>query len=288
MKKIMMMAVAAAFMCGCGNDGELAGRGDSECVKDVTFEVNGDFAVSFSDMEMRTALTDETNTMTDLWVFDYKDGQCVQSLHQTSGDAQWGTPTLSLKFGTHKIYFVASRGAEPVVDADNHVISFGTVRDTFWKMYTIDVTSSTNASRTVAMDRVVTRLRLTATDEVPEGLATVTITPAKWYNGVDYLTGEPAAEAVSTGRVVNVPSSYAGTSGDLIINVFGFSGDDFSTNIDVLAKTTDGTTVGQASVANAPFKRNRSTEMSGTLFGKVSVNTITIDDEWLDDYEMTF
>lgn len=254
----------------------------------MTFEVNGDFAVRFSDMETRTALTDEANTMTDLWVFDYKDGQCVQSIHQTSGDAQWGTPTLSLKFGTHQIYFVASRGAEPVVDAENHVISFGTVRDTFWKMYTIEVTSSTNASRTVAMDRVVTRLRLTATDEVPEGLATVTITPAKWYNGVDYLTGEPAAEVVSTGRVVNVPSSYAGTSGDLIINVFGFSCDDFSTNIDVVAKTTDGTTVGQASVANAPFKRNRSTEMSGTLFGKVSVNTIVIDDEWLDDYEMAF
>ena len=284
----MMMAVAAALMCGCSNDGESACHGESEGVKDVTFKVNGDFAVRFSDMETRTALTDEANTMTDLLVFDYKDGECVQSIHQTSGDAQWGTPTLSLKFGTHQIYFVASRGAEPVVDADNHVISFGTVRDTFWKMYTIEVTSSTNASRTVAMDRVVTRLRLTATDEVPEGLATVTITPAKWYNGVDYLTGEPAAEVVSTGRVVSVPSSYAGTSGDLIINVFGFSGDDFSTNIDVVAKTTDGTTVGQASVANAPFRRNRSTEMSGTLFSKVSVNTIVIDDEWLDDYEMTF
>jgi hypothetical protein len=288
MKKNLFLVVAAVIMAACGNDGESAGRGDSEGLKDVTFQVNGDFAVRFSDMATRTALTDEANTMTDLWVFDYKDGQCVQSIHQTSGDAQWGTPTLSLRFGTHQIYFVASRGAEPVVDADNHVISFGTVRDTFWKMYTIEVTSSTNASRTVAMDRVVTRLRLTATDEVPEGLATVTITPAKWYNGVDFLTGEPAAEVVSTGRMVNVPSSYAGTSGDLIINVFGFSADDFSTNIDVVAKTTDGTTIGQASVANAPFKRNRSTEMSGTLFGKVSVNTITIDDEWLDDYEMTF
>lgn len=288
MKKNLFLVVAAVMMAACGNDGELAGSVDSEGVKDVTFEVNGDFAVRFSDMETRTALTDDANTMTDLWVFDYKNGQCMQSLHQTSDDAQWGTPTLSLKFGAHQIYFVASRGAEPVVDADNHVISFGTVRDTFWKMYTIEVTGSTNASRTVTMYRVVTRLRLTATDEVPEGLATVTVTPAKWYNGVDYLTGEPAAEVVSTGRVVNVPSSYAGTSGDLIINVFGFSGDEFSTNIDMLAKTTDGTTVGQASVANAPFKRNRSTEMSGTLFSKVSVNTITIDDEWLDDYDMTF
>lgn len=284
MKKIMFFA-AILMMTAC--EKEIKTNDDAE-LKRVTFSVDGDFTIWTGDIETRTALTDESNTMTDLWVFDYMGDDCVQTVHQTPDDELWGTPTLSLRYGTHHIYFVASRGASPVVDAENHVISFSTVRDTFWKSYEIDVTNSTNVNRTVSMDRVVTRLRLTATDAVPDGIATVTITPAKWYNGVDYLTGAPAAEVVNTGRVINIPSTYIGTSGEMALSVFGFSSSEWMTNIDVVAKKTDGTTLGQAVVANTPFKRNRSTELSGTLFGKVSVNTITIDDAWLDDYEMTF
>jgi hypothetical protein len=95
MKKNLFLVVAAVIMAACGNDGESAGRGDSEGLKDVTFQVNGDFAVRFSDMATRTALTDEANTMTDLWVFDYKDGQCVQSIHQQVATRN-GVPLLFL------------------------------------------------------------------------------------------------------------------------------------------------------------------------------------------------
>lgn len=285
MKKVFMMALAAAIMCSCSN---VEDKGANEGEKQVTFSVNGDFSVRFGDIETRTALTAEANTMTDLWVFDFVGDDCVQTVHQTTDDTLWGTPTLSLRFGTHHIYFVASRGASPVVDTENHTITFATVRDTFWKSYEIEVNGSTNANRSVELDRVVTRLRLIATDKVPEGVSTVSITPATWYNGLDYLTGEPTDAKTNEARTISIPSSYVGTQGEMILNVFGFSGSSWTTNVDVVAKKADGTTLGQASVADVPFGANRSTELSGTLFGKVSVNTIGIDDEWLDDLEMTF
>lgn len=284
MKKVILMAMAAALMCGCSSADDESGVNE----KMVTFHVDGDFSITFSDIETRTALTADNNTMTDLWVFDYIGNECVQTIHQTNEDALWGTPTMSLRFGTHHLYFVVSRGAAPEVDAENHTITFGTVRDTFWKDYEIEVTSSTNANRTVDLDRVVTRLRLIATDAVPEGIATVTITPATWYSGLNYLTGEPTDAKTNEPRTINIPSSYVGTEGEMVINVFGFSSNEWTTNVDVVAKKGDGTTLGQAVVANVPIKRNISTILSGTLFGKVSVNTITIDDEWLDDLEMTF
>ena len=287
MKKSVIFAAVLIMLAAC-EKGIKTNDGDVEGEKQVTFRMDGDFSVKIDGIETRTALTDEANTITDLWVFDYIGDNCVQTLHQTNEDALWGTPTLSLRYGTHNIYFVASRGASPEVDTENHIITFGTVRDTFWKSYDMDVTSSTNANRTVEMDRVVTRLRLVATDAVPEGIATVSITPATWYCGLDYLTGEPSSAKTNEPRVINIPSTYVGTTGEMVLNIFGFSSNEWSTTIDVVAKKTDGTTLGQAVVANAPFRRNRSTELSGTLFGKVSVNTVGIDDEWLDDYEMTF
>ena len=185
MKKNLFLVVAAVMMAACGNGDELAGSGESEGVKDVTFEVNGDFAVRFSDMETRTVLADEGNTMTDLWMFDFVGDECVQTLHQTSADADWGTPSVSLKYGSHHVYFVVSRGTGASLNNESHEIVWSRPSDTFWKDLVIDVNGSTNGTRTVELDRIATRLRVTATDEVPGDISTITITPSVWYNGIN-------------------------------------------------------------------------------------------------------
>lgn len=307
----MMMAVAAAFMCGCSNDGEVSeanvatDTGEAE----VRFDVRGNFIMDVTEFQQgsemqrtmvgrvantdgvnvtRTALTDEANTMTDLWMFDFVGDECVQTLHLTPADADWGTPRVSLKYGSHHVYFVASRGTGATLDNGTHEIAWSRPSDTFWKNLTIDVNGSTNGTRTVELDRIATRLRVTATDKVPDDISTITITPSVWYNGVNYCTGEPCGVANSQDRKINVPLSYVGTSGQLAVSIYGFAGSGFQTNVCVTAKTADGTNIGEATVASVPFARNRSTELAGTLFVKVGVNTITIDDEWLDDYEMTF
>ena len=243
--------------------------------KNFTFTIKGDFGAA---VFTRGYLQADGQDMTDLWVFDFVNGQCVQSMHQTNSDADWGTPKMSLAYGQHHVYFVASRGAEPSLDESGHVLSWQTVRDTFWKDYEVSVVSTSNGNRAVTLDRVATKLRVAVNDEVPSGCATLSITPDRWYYGLNYVTGA-AVSAQKKAISVSVPSSYIGTTGQLVMSVFGISSaDEWTTNVAVTATDASSNVIGSASISGAPFKRNRATEYSGNLFNSsggldVSVNT---------------
>ena len=51
-------------------------------------------------------------------------------------------------------------------------------------------------------------------------------------------------------------------------------------SIDITATDASGVTIGKASIAAAPFKRNRSTDYSGPLFGASGETSVTINNEW--------
>jgi hypothetical protein len=215
--------------------------------------------------------------MTDLWLFDYVDGTLVQSLHQVSTDADFGEPSPTLTYGQHKIYFVVSRGVSPSVSGN--VISWSSVRDTFWKSLSVSVGSS-SASYSVTMERVVTKLKITATDAVPDGTATVVVLPGTWYAGLDYLTGQPAEMRDNEEMSAAVPDSYVGTTG-LAVSFFGFSSaTEWTTPLTVSARDGQNDIIGLVNVAAAPFMANRATEYSGSLFTSGGAFAITLNDEW--------
>ena len=289
MKKVLLIFVVG-LLTAC-ESGYYGGEATSEeepievKTKKFTFNVKGDFESPVfsggelaSGMKKAAALNADGQDMTDLWVYDYMDGSLVQSVHQTNEDADFGKPVMQLAYGQHHVYFVASRGIGASVNGS--VITWTGVRDTFWKDYEVDVVSTSNGNRAVTLDRVVTKLKLTATDEVPTGCVSVNITPATWYYGLDYTTGHPTA-AQTKDVIINVPSSYIGTSGSLILSVFSFSGaTEWTTNVTITAKNSGGDVVGQASIANAPFKANRCTEYSGPLFGSGGEMTVGLNSEW--------
>ena len=245
--------------------------------KNFTFTVKGDFnAATFT----RGYLAADGKDMTDLWVFDYVDGVCVQSMHQTAGDADWGAPKMSLSYGSHHVYFVASRGEGATLDADGHTITWTGPRDTFWKDYEVEVVSTSNGNRAVTLDRVVTRLRLTIADKVPAGCTSVVVTPERWYYGWDYVNGVAVA-AQKTERKVAVPESYIGTEGQMSVSIFGLSGaDEWVTNISIQAQDADGGVLGSATITGAPLKANRSTEYSGNLFGSSGGLDVSVNAAW--------
>ena len=300
------MAVAAALMCGCEKElktSENVVTGDDVVVsgptKKFTFTVKGDFgSPTFKDGDQgdasvngtegaaprraTTYLTDENNQMTDLWVFDFVGDDCVQSLHQTTSDEAWGQPQMSLALGTHHIYFVASRGVSPVVNATDKTIVWSSVRDTYWKDYEVTVVNTSNGNRAVTLDRVVAKLKLTINDEIPTGTSTLTCTPASWHYGMNYTTGAPIAATSDQPITISIPSSYIGTIGQLSASFFTVSGaDEWTTNVGMTIKDGNSTTLGSAVIANAPLKRNRSTEYSGSLFSSGGAVTVSVDGDWL-------
>ena len=227
--------------------------------------------------------------MTDLWVFDFVGDDCVQSLHQTTSDEAWGQPQMSLALGTHHIYFVASRGVSPVVNATDKTIVWSSVRDTYWKDYEVTVVNTSNGNRAVTLDRVVAKLKLTINDEIPTGTSTLTCTPASWHYGMNYTTGAPIAATSDQPITISIPSSYIGTTGQLSVSFFTVSGaDEWTTNVGVAIKDGNSTTLGSAVIANAPLKRNRSTEYSGSLFSSGGAVAVSVDGDWLSPHVGTW
>ena len=253
MKKMLLMMLAGLLVAACEkpvlgeveDESEISETEVVKSSKNFTFTVKGDFnAATFT----RGYLAADGKDMTDLWVFDYVDGVCVQSVHQTAEDEAWGKPTMALAYGSHHVYFVASRGE--------------------------------GANRAVTLDRVATKLKMTVNDEVPDGCAAVVVTPARWYYGWDYVNGVAVA-AQQTERRVAVPESYIGTAGQMSVSIFGLSGtDEWVTNISIQAQDADNNVLGSATITGAPFKANRGTEYSGNLFGSAGGLDVSVNAAW--------
>ena len=285
----MFLLLAAMLVAGCEKSvmEDVTGEGVTESgkTKKFTFTCKGDFD---NPTFTRGYLSTNDEGMTDLWVLDYVNGSLVQQKHQSSSDGDFGMPSMDLAYGTHHVYFVASRGVDAVLSTTSHKITWGNPRDTFWKDYEVEVVATSNGNRAVTLDRVATRLRVTIDDEVPSGIKDVTVTPSKWYYGIDYMSGE-ATDEKSEARVVNVPSSYVGTSGDLMLSVFGMSGSsEWTADVTVTAHDNDNEVIGSAQISGAPFKRNRSTDYNGSLFRSSSPITLSLNSDWSASYTGNF
>lgn len=273
MRRLILFLIAAAMLAACGKDVSNVCQDGS---KQVKFELEGNWG---SPVFTRAALSADGYDMTDLWVFDYVDGVLAQTLHQNSTDADFGLPAMTLSYGEHRLYFVVSRGLSPMLDGT--VIKWDSPRDTFWKSMSLTVGGGSATSYQVAMERVVTKLRIVVNDAVPDDAAAVAMMPGRWYYGLDYMTGQPADLRDGEDRIVSIPASYAGTAGQLSVSIFGFSGStEWTTPLTVTVRDANNDIIGMVEIAAAPFMANRVTEYAGSLFSTGGTFSISLNDEW--------
>ena len=290
MKKLMLALAAALMLAACTKNDEITSSleimipSDSiETHATVTFSFGGD-----ADIHPMTRATLAEMNLTDVWVFDYMGDALQTTVHQISTDTDFGTPSLSMEYGTHTLYFVASRGSDPTADTDAKTITWGTVRDTFWATLQMTVSPSTATSQSVSLSRVVGRLKISATDVVPATAAKFTVTPSTWYYGLNYQTSE-ALSSQSTPIVVNIPSSYIGTT-NLNVSVYTLSGSaQWTTNVTAALKASDDTILGSVTITDIPIQRNHITSYGGGIINTGRAMTISIDDEeWIEDTPVTW
>ena len=294
MKTKFLMALAVAMtLTACekelnGNVNESEWGGVESPFKKFTFTLKGDFSTDWTPVT-RGYMQADGKDMTDVWVFDYMGDELQQQIHLTNTDENWATPSINLAMGTHNIYFVASRGTTPTVNTTNKTITWSKPSDTFWKDYKVTVVSTSNGNRAVTLDRSVTRFRANVTDAIHTGCASITIAPASWHTGLNYQTGAPITAVTDYTTVINIPGSYIGQINTLL-SLFGFSGaDQWTTTITITAKTSGNDVLGTAIIEDVPFKANRSTDYSGTLFGGQGNSLgFTLGSDWLNSYEGTW
>ena len=264
----------------------------SENTKKFTFTLKGDFSDDWkpvSKVQRRATgyLQADGRDMTDIWVLDYQDGKLVQQIHQNDNTADdFGKPVLNLAYGSHHVYFIASRGSAATLNTDAHTITFSKVYDTFYKDYSVEVKNTSNGNRAVTLDRIITKLRLKFTDAISVDAATFNITPSQWYYGWDYVSGTPTDARTSQEVVITIPDSEKGKT-DVMVNVFGFStAAEWQTDVTFNAKRADGSVIGQATIEQVPFKANRITEYAGKLFSSDGEQVaLSLNSDWNDKYE---
>ena len=292
MKKAIIMALAVGLtMTACEKaievpDGEASGVVEEPAkTKKFTFTMKGDFSDDWK--TTRGYLAADGRDMTDVWVLDYMNGELVQQLHQGDNTAEdFGKPVMQLAYGSHHVYFVASRGTTPTLNVGTHSIVWERPSDTFWKALSLTVGSGTASTVAVALDRVVTKLRIAVADEVPATIATLEMVPGQWWYGIDYLTGEAVSTSAEV-RSVTVPASMAGTTGQLVAGFYCLSDNaEWMTDVTIRAKDGDGAVIGSVSLADVPFVRNRVTDASGNLFASLSGFSISLNEQWLDSYTL--
>ena len=276
MKKIAMALASALMMLSCTSDEPQNKQPTGWGSKTITF--------TFGDVITQHAMTRadvSTLDLTDLWMFDYVGDELQQTVHQSSTDDGFGSISASMGYGDHTLYFVASRGTTPTTSTDAQTITWVKPSDTFWATATVTVSPSSASSQSVSLSRVATRLRITVNDEVPTGAAKFVITPAQWYYGINYTTGDGVAPVTNQPREVNIPSSYIGTSGQLAIAIFGFvPSADWQTNITASLKASDESTLGQVALEDVSLEKNITTAYSGGILGTAKSFTLSADDTW--------
>jgi hypothetical protein len=291
MREFVFFMLAAMLLTSCEkslvNDDEVE-KNPSVSIADgkrFTFTVKGDFSEEWKSVT-RGYLQADGKDMTDLWVLDYMGDVLVQQVHQSDNTAEdFGKPVMQLAYGAHHVYFVASRGTTPTVNVGAHFITWEKVSDTFYKDYEVNVVATSNGNRSVTLERVVTKLRLTFTDAIPENAATINITPATWYKGLDYVTGDPCAVAENQTTTINIPSTSIGQMG-VQASMFSVStATEWNTDVTISSKTAADVVLGTATLTAVPLKANRVSDYSGPLFSAGGGMSLSLNGEWMNSYE---
>ena len=283
----MFIALAVAFvLTACNSNDDMPEADATGTVANITFNVQGDFTLTTS--PMTRALTSDGKDMTDVWVFDYVGDELKQQVHQTGEDKDFGQPTIALPLGEHHLYFVATRSNGATINTEVKTMTFAKVSDTFWRYMPLTISNGGSANRTVALDRIVTKLRLTFLDAVPYGTASINITPVAWYYGFNYATGNPVAAVSSHEISIATPASIYGLN-EQSASVYGFSSStEWTTDLSFNSKNTDGNLIGAATITAAPFVRNRVTEYTGTFWTAGGGMTMSLNAAWDDPYQGTW
>lgn len=276
------IGLAAALMLtaiACTSEEPQAEKPNSMDAKTITFTFGDTFQ-----MKAMTRADITSLDLTDLWMFDYVGEELQQTVHQSSTDQSFCVLSASMGYGEHTLYFVASRGTTPTSDTDAQTITWAKPSDTFWATATVTVSPSSASSQAVSLSRVATRLRITVNDEVPTGAAKFVITPAQWYYGIDYTTGNGVSPSSNQPREVNIPSSYIGTTGQLAISIFGFvPSSGWHTDITAALKASDESILGQVTLEDVTLNKNITTSYSGGILGTSKAFTLSADDTWGDE-----
>ena len=212
---------------------------------------------------------------------------------QIKGDGTYttfGEFTANLPVGHYTMVAIA----RAYYDGDAFTLTSPTVaaytserpRETFTKVQSVTVTSATPLDLDVTLNRISSWLKIISTDGRPASATKIKTTFAKGGKSFDPSTG---LATVDTGFwQTNTPSTAVGATIEVNAVPLLYT-DEESMNITIEVLDADENVIGTKVVNNVPFKRNRTTVLTGKLFtAGVSAGSFTINTDWLSNHNMDF
>ena len=308
--RLIIGMFAALWMCsGCERVGTMEredANDDSEGVKEIVMHVGG-IAWNYEDTGICDAQSNgsrrdaatrslEANgeAMKELWVFDVIGDSCALVCRQTDVDDNFGSVSMKLSYGNHRLAVICSRGEGSGVDVSNGLIAWDKVRDTFWNVVDCDVAKTGNTDISVTLKRVAARMRVTVNDVIPSDLKTISISGEPWYKGIDVKTGEAigglsSIEGVTDVSTLAVPSAYVGTEKKLAVSLWIMSkANEWTEDVTVKMLGDNGDVLSQSLCNGVPMQRNRVTNVTGYFLSGGASGNIILDDSWSDTYQFDF
>lgn len=276
-----LTSLAALALTSCSDDNASLLTPSDSLTRDLTFTASVPMSVTYEPMT-RASLTDAS--LTDLWLLDYSDdGTLLQQVHQQSTDAAFGTIPVTLTYGHHDVLLIASRGESPSLTTS--AITWGKVKDTFTATLSLDVAAGTPSSHTAQLQRAISGLKVSMTDKIPSDAKTLRLTLGSRSQQLSLpsLSALPYSES----SVEFTISGSVGKSVEFTIYTLA-DADEWTTTASILALRADGSVLTSFSLPDASLKRNRLTTLTGEVFNRSSGFSVTVDDQWEEEYSMTF
>ena len=287
----LSFAFFAMLVASCG----------SECVTEetmvpVSLHVN-DFLVSQEDFPVTRANPQTPasySAMKALTLAFYKDDgmeqyKTTQLREDASTYTTFGDFSLSLPMGSYTMV-VAGYGLGPddeftLTSPTQAAFSAGCVRETFATTQAVNITSLSAVNLSATLDRVVTKLNVVSTDPKPANASKVRMTFSAGGMSFNPTTG---LATVNTGAVSTVSISSATGSTSSSNGYVFLATDEQTMDVTVEVLDADGNTLFSKVAANVPFKRNRVTKLTGTVYSAGATSSFLLNTDWLDEYSVDF
>lgn len=294
MKKYIFIAgLALLFAASCSK--EIDNQINNNTLVPVTVSVN-DFSIEMVDFPQTRATTplgSYGGAKAITLAFYTNDGTECYKATQIKADEEtyttFGYFSLNLPVGSYTMVILGYG----LYDDDVFTLTSptlagfsGDVRETLVAKESVNITSSAAVNLSTTLNRIVSKLQVVSTDGKAANVNKVRMT---FSAGGKQFSPSNGLATLNTGTVSTVSnSSEVGSTSSSVGYVF-LATDEQTMNVTIETLDAGGNTLYSTVVENVPFKRNRCTKLSGSLYPTAgATSSFQVNTSWLDPEEMDF
>lgn len=293
MKRYVIMAAIALLAASCSNESEEL-ETETETLVPVTVQVN-DFSVSMEDPNTRAtdvASYDGIKALT-LAFYDTNGTEVYKTTQQKSDNTTYttfGQFKLNLHKGSYTMVVVGrdyfANDVFTLTSPTEAAYTGARARETFTSTQEVEIANTNAVNLNATLDRIVAKVLVESTDiriAEADSIRTTLSAGGKNFN--------PSTGLALTNTGYSNTLKGSGTKNDAVAQVGTYvflQSDEQTMNVTIDVLDKDKNVITHREVNNVPLKRNRTTKLTGSLFGASLTTAFQVNADWLPDEEVSF